>query len=74
MSYVSTIGAVFTINSVLESDDFGTFTYTLSSMTFDTIYGKKGGALYMDKETSAIIQHEVSVTISNSTFQNSRSL
>ena len=74
MSYVSTVGSVFTINSVLKSEDSVTFKYALSSMTFDTIYGKIGWAVYMSKETSAIIQHEVSVTISNTTFQNSRSL
>ena len=74
MLYVSNLGAVFTINSVLKSNDYDAFTYTLSSMKFDTINGKKGGALYMNKETLAIIQHEVSVTISNSTFENSRSL
>ena len=73
MLYVSTQGSVFSLNSVLEDDDFGTFIYAINDINFDNVFSLIGGAIYMANEASAVVKHQTSVTISNATFKNSRS-
>ena len=73
-NYLPSNGAVFSINSFTQDDDYGTLSYTFSDITFSGIYAKRGGAFYLSKDTGVTNSHAITLVLNNNTIQNSYSL
>lgn len=73
--YLPNKGSLFTMNSVKLNGGYNDFVYSVSNFVLDTIHAKIGGAFYLSVEsTVSLYAQACTLTISNVTFQNSKSI
>ena len=70
-SYVPSIGGVFIFNSIQSNSTYPDSIYTISNLTFDKIYGKKGGSFYFGTSSQVTTAHNNYVSMNSITIQNS---
>ena len=70
-SYVPSIGGVFIFNSIQSNSAYPNSIYTLSNLTFDKIYGRKGGSFYFGISSQVTTAHNNYVSMNSIIIQNS---
>ena len=70
-SYVPSIGGVFIFNSIQSNSAYSNSIYTLSNLTFDKIYGRKGGSFYFGISSQVTTTHNNYVSMNSIIIQNS---
>ena len=71
--YVGKTGGIFTFRSLNTNENYSFSSYSFTNIIFDTIYGNKGGAFYVEASSDAKSSDYIFITLSNSTFRNSYS-
>ncbi len=64
-------GAVFVFKSLQASTSYTTSVYSVTNLTFSSVYARKGGAFYFGVDTQVTSAHANTVALDSITIQDS---
>ena len=72
-AYVSTVGAVFYFENLVSNNTYGNLTYSMTNVTFDNVYSKKGGAIYIAGASGVTNFQSTTLNLNQITVKNGNS-